>query len=193
MENEYIRYLVRTDEFNLSRKRKKERKKNQEEFRFLFVYVVECILFLSLSLATYIPREHAFHHQSVHGLGSDDDETRRIYSVFSTEAPSIPSNTPVYTLLNGDQPMKLVHVDRHLRSPRAQCGFVVSTRTFIPIIQISGDLSLDDRSSLVSRTKSVQFSRVCYSPFFCTSGVHLIQFCVFSDFGIGNVQCCVFR
>lgn len=116
-----------------------------------------------------------------------------IYSVFSTEAPSIPSNTPVYTLLNGDQPMKLVHVDRHLRSPRAQCGFVVSTRTFIPIIQISGDLSLDDRSSLVSRTKSVQFSRVCYSPFFCTSGVHLIQFCVFSDFGIGNVQCCVFR
>lgn len=71
--------------------------------------------------------------------------------------PSIPSNT--HTLLNGDQPMKLVHVDRHLLGPRAQRGFVVSTRTFI---QISGDLSLGDRSSLVSRTKSIQFSRVCY-------------------------------
>ena len=70
--------------------------------------------------------------------------------------PSIPSNTP-HTPLNGDQPMKLVHVDRHLLGPRAQrAGFVVSTRAFIPVIQISGDLSLGDRSSLVSRTKSIQ-------------------------------------
>lgn len=56
--------------------RKKERKKEKPEEFFLFVYVVEYMSFfsyLSFSLSfpsdLYSSKEHAFHHQSVHGLG----------------------------------------------------------------------------------------------------------------------------